>query len=181
MIKVIGGEYRSRNLLTPGPETVPTKNMTRAGIANALTNLTRESTILDLFAGSGAMGIELLSRGAKACTFVDSSKDAISCIKTNIQSLNINERCLVLNKDYESALSSFALESKHFDIVFLDPPYKMVESYNKVLRILLDSNLLNINGAVVLEYEGDIPFSQGEYSSIKTYNYGRTHVAILRR
>ena len=81
MLKVIGGKYRSRNLLTPGEETIPTKARVREAVASALSFAIPNAEVLDLFAGSGALGIEMLSRGAKRCVFVDVDPDAAKVIR----------------------------------------------------------------------------------------------------
>lgn len=181
MLKVIGGKYRSRNLLTPGEETIPTKARVREAVASALSFAIPNAEVLDLFAGSGALGIEMLSRGAKRCVFVDADPDAAKVIRENLKTLKENNGEVLL-LDYESALKRLKDEGRKFDIVLLDPPYKMRDSYQKAADYLSDNGLLSEEAVIMMEYEGDLDFEiKGAYARAKTYNYGRTKVLILWR
>jgi 16S rRNA (guanine966-N2)-methyltransferase len=178
MIKVIAGKYRSRVLLTSVEETIPTKSIVRTSLANALMDKTSGASVLDLFAGSGALGIEELSRGAAHCVFVDKAPEAINVINQNLANLK-ETHGEVIQGDFSEVLLKLA--GRHFDIVLLDPPYAMKEIYEKVPAFLLDQDLLNPGAAVVLEYEGEVEAPRARYAAFKEYNYGRTHVLILRR
>ncbi len=177
MLKLVSGKYRSRSIEVPPSVTVPTKNMVRTAIGNALADDLRGANVLDLFAGSGALGFESLSRGAKHCTFVDASKEAFEVLKKNQATLK-ETNCNIIFADYKDALVRL---KDRFDIVYLDPPYKMKEVYLEVPKMLLELNLLSDHAAVVLEYEGEIEVPTELYPFSRTYNYGRTHVLILRR
>ncbi|MCQ2797201.1 MAG: 16S rRNA (guanine(966)-N(2))-methyltransferase RsmD [Bacilli bacterium] len=177
MLKLVSGKYRSRSIDVPPSVTVPTKNMVRTAIGNALMEDLRGADVLDLFAGSGALGFESLSRGAKHCTFVDASKEAIDVLRKNQATLK-ETNCDIIFADYKDALKRLKTP---FDIVYLDPPYKMKEVYLEVPKMLLELNLLTPNAAVVLEYEGEIEAPVDLYSFSKVYNYGRTHILLLRR
>lgn len=177
MLKLVSGKYRSRSIDVPPSVTVPTKSMVRTAIGNALMEDMRGANVLDLFAGSGALGFESLSRGAKHCVFVDASKDAIDVIRKNAALLK-ETNCDIVFSDYKDALKKMKTQ---FNIVYLDPPYRMKEVYQDVPRLLLELNLLSDNAAVVLEYEGDIEAPVELFSFSKVYNYGRTHVLLLRR
>ncbi|MCQ2772464.1 MAG: 16S rRNA (guanine(966)-N(2))-methyltransferase RsmD [Bacilli bacterium] len=177
MLKLVSGKYRSRSIDVPPNVTVPTKSMVRTAITNALMDELRGAEVLDLFAGSGALGFESLSRGAKHCVFVDSSKEAIDVIRKNAALLK-ETNCDILFMDYQLALDKF---EKPFDIIYLDPPYRMKEVYEKVPSIILEKGLLKEHGAIVLEYEGDITVHKELFSFAKEYSYGRTHVIILRK
>lgn len=180
MLKIVSGSYRSRMIEVPSSCTVPSKSIVRTAIANALGQDLRDAKVLDLFAGSGALGIEALSRGAAFCCFNDVSIEAFNVIKNNLKALK-EDKASVTSFDYRSALAAYAQQKAVFDIVFLDPPYSMKEVYATVPEILLDSGLLSSHGIVVLEYEGDIATPSTRYSFAKTYNYGRTNVLVLRR
>lgn len=177
MLKLVSGKYRSRSIDVPPSVTVPTKSMVRTAITNALMDELRGAEVLDLFAGSGALGFESLSRGAKHCVFVDSSKEAVEVIRKNAALLK-ETNCDILFVDYQMALEKFKTP---FDIIYLDPPYRMKEVYENVPSIILEKGLLNERGAIVLEYEGDITVHKEQFSSYKEYSYGRTHVIILRK
>ncbi|MCQ2742169.1 MAG: 16S rRNA (guanine(966)-N(2))-methyltransferase RsmD [Bacilli bacterium] len=177
MIKVVGGTYRSRILKTPNDGTEPTKSMVRQAVASSLSDLIEGGTVLDLFAGSGAMGIEMLSRGADKCVFVDQGREQAYVILENLATLK-ERRGVVLNKDYKAALDEMR---EQFDIVIIDPPYKMKDAYTYSVSYLLENNLLKENSAVVLEYEGEIEVDISKFDWSKKYNYGRTNVLIVRK
>ena len=177
MIKVCSGKYRSRQLRTPDEGTLPTKNMVREAMMSMVGSLLPEANVLDLFAGSGALGIEALSRGASKAIFVDSSPKACAVIKDNLQSLK-EERGSVLCASYEDALSRL---SEPFDIVFLDPPYAMKEAYQVAVDLLLERGLLKTECAILLEYEGSLSVNSAAFSSRRDYTYGKTKVILLRK
>lgn len=178
MIKVIGGKYRSRILQTPDQGTEPTKNRVREAIASAIGDLLPGAIVLDLFAGSGAFGIECLSRGAGEAHFVDLSPVAISIIKDNLRSLH-EDHGYCHQMDYRSYLQQG--HQPLYDLVFLDPPYADKEAYANAVSMLLSANLLSQNAAIVLEYEGGISVDLSLFAKIKEYTYGKTKVLIARR
>ena len=178
MIKVVGGKYRSRNLLTPEEGTEPTKNRVREALMSALSDLLPDAVILDLFAGSGALGIESLSRGAKQAYFVDSSPVALDVVRKNLATLNED-----VSTCYESDYQAFLMRDDlpRFDIVFLDPPYAKKEAYQNAVSLLLKRDLLTEYGAIVCEYEGGISLDLSSFAKIKEYTYGKTKVLIARK
>ena len=180
MIKVIGGTYRSRVLETPEEGTLPTKNMVREAMLSSLGDRIEGAKVLDLFAGSGALGIEALSRGASSCLFVEKSPKAAKIVEKNLSSLK-ETKGVVWNCDYLVAFSRMKQEGKRFDIVFLDPPYAMKESYQEAVDSLLGNDLLGEEASLILEYEGEIPFTNKSFPFERHYKYGKTHVLALRR
>lgn len=177
MIKVIGGIYRSRNLKTPDNGTEPTKNMVRGAMISSLHSSLESAHVLDLFAGSGALGIEALSQGADFCHFVDFSKDAITVIKDNLSTLKI-DNADVTYASFERFLQSY--DGKPFDIVFLDPPYALKESYQQALDLLFSRGLLSPLASVVMEYEGEIDVDLSSFKEVRDYRYGKTKVKLAR-
>ena len=177
MIKISSGIYRSRVILTPEEGTLPTKNRVREAMMSAIYPYISGARVLDLFAGSGALGIEALSRGAKEAVFVDASKEASCIVSKNLSSLR-EKRGVVLNLDYLEALKRL---DGRFDIVFLDPPYAMKESYQNALDVLLERNLLNEECALVLEYEGELTINADSSFERRDYTYGKSKVILLRR
>ena len=178
MIKVIGGKYRSRNLLTPIEGTEPTKNRVREALMSALMDSLPGATVLDLFAGSGALGIECLSRGARSAYFVDVSASTLMVVKKNLSSLGEETRHCY-GEDYLHFLSRQDLPV--FDIVFLDPPYADKDAYQKAVSLLLERNLLSEYGVIVCEYEGGIALDCSSFARCKEYTYGKTKVLIARK
>ncbi len=179
MINVIAGKYRSRVLLTPEEGTLPTKNIVRKAIFSALGGRVEDAVALDLFAGSGALGIEALSLGAKKCYFVDASEKAISIVKRNLATLK-EDHGEVLCSTHARALSLWKEKGIVFDLVFLDPPYAKKEYYDESISFLLENHLLSQEAAIVIEYEGELSFSSERFKEVRYYKYGKTQVAIAR-
>lgn len=176
MIKITSGKYRSRNIETPEAGTLPTKNRVREAMMSAVTSEIPHARVLDLFAGSGALGIESLSRGASFCVFVDASADACRIIRGNLKTLR-EENAAVLNMSYEAAIEQL---KEPFDLVFLDPPYAMKDSYQRSIDLLRAHGLLKDECAIVLEYEGELPLKVEGFSFQRDYTYGKTKVLLLR-
>lgn len=177
MLKVAGGKYRSRLLEVPEVVTVPTKSIVREALANALRYKIQDSVILDLFAGSGALGIEALSWGAKKAYFVDKSPEAAKIIRKNLLSLKI-DNAEVINTDFKDALNKIPCK---IDLVFMDPPYKDVNFYQEGVSLLLSSSILNDDAVIVLEYENDIIIDETPFEEVRNYKYGRNKIKILWR
>ncbi|MEG1222860.1 MAG: 16S rRNA (guanine(966)-N(2))-methyltransferase RsmD [Bacilli bacterium] len=180
MIKIIGGTFRSRVIATPSEDvTRPTKSSCREGIFSALTDNIRNSNVLDLFAGSGAYGIESISRGANFSIFNEVNANSYKIISENIRSLKI-ENCKITKLDYVEALKQYKEENLMFDIVFLDPPYAL-DCCDFIINYMLDNSLLSKLGILVIETNIKRDFSKYNFSKIKEYKYGYSLVYILRR
>jgi len=122
-LHIIGGKLKSRSLYSPkGVQTRPTSGLVRKAIFDILQADIENARFLDLFAGSGAMGIEGLSRGASHATFVDSSRLACQCIQKNLKNLGLEKEATVLCSDVLKTLSRLA-KSDHFNLIYIDPPY----------------------------------------------------------
>lgn len=180
MIRVTGGIYRSRLLETPkSKETKPTMDAVRVSVFNCLGNETRNAKTLDLFAGSGAYGIEALSRGATHATFVDQGFEAIEAIKTNVSLLKILN-AKIIKSDYQNALRTFIKDNVSFDLIFIDPPYKF-DKYDDLLNFILDNNLLSENGVIVIESHFSLKFEREKELKIKEYQHGYAKVYLVRK
>ena len=178
MLRIVAGKYRHLIINQPNTDTTrPTMDKVREAIFSSLGYSIVGKKVLDLFAGSGAMGLEALSRGAIECTFVDNNALAISTIKKNVSLLKIEEKTSIIKKEYLSFLSSI---NETFDILFLDPPYKMKKVYDEVIEYMLENNLLSENAIIVKEC--DAPFDDDKrFYKDKKYKYGSVHVQILWR
>jgi len=175
-----GGLYRSRVIEVPSYLDVPTKSVVRMAAGNALVDKLHDAEVLDLFAGSGAVGIEFLSRGAKHCVFVDEKQEAVTLITNNLQKLH----CLdgeVLHGDALNALETIAGTGRKFDIAFIDPPYAEEALYGAAVQSLLDHDLLNPGAVVVVEYQKEPVLPFDSFVRYKTYNYGKSHLLIMWR
>ena len=180
-MRIVGGKYRHRLIAFPDDiHTRPTKDRIREAIFSALGDIS-ETVVLDLYAGSGAMGLEALSRGAKKANFVDVSPLAVKAIKENVTTLKLNEEEYQIIKDKDiSALESFKNQKLKFDVVFLDPPYEEGE-YQKIFNLLLDYDLLANNAIIVIEANRDVKLENIEYQKNKEYHYGEIQVCIYWR
>ncbi len=177
-MRVITGIARGKNLKTlDGNDVRPTSQKVKEAIFSAIQFDIEGRRVLDLFAGSGQLGIEALSRGAKSAVFVDNSAASIKIIKQNIESVGFLEESKVYNADY----SSFAAMCRDtFDIVFLDPPYQkglLVPALKSVLPLMSDF------GIIICEYppEVEIPENLGGFAVAKTYRYGKINVSVYRK
>jgi len=157
-MRVIAGKYRGRPLRSlPGTEIRPTSDRLRETLFNVLTagnpGALEGSVWLDLFAGTGAVGIEALSRGAKQVYFVDTSAAAAKLIERNLQSLGIVAGYKILRDDLSGVLWRLQREHIVADVVFLDPPYRLEHAYEQTLTALAESSLVWAMSLVVAEHE----------------------------
>lgn len=179
-MQIITGKYRARKLVSvKGETTRPTLARVKESVFNLIQGRVNESVVLDLFAGSGAFGVECISRGAKKVFFVDSELEAIKTIKINTK--NMTEDFEILNKDFESALESFSSKKLKFDLVYLDPPYKSDYAI-KALNTLQKMDLLQIGATIVVEHEfkNDLQNLDECYIIEKSRKYGIAFVDILK-
>lgn len=175
-MRVISGIYRHRNLISPKNLDIrPSKDMVKEGMFSALNNYLNNKIVLDLFAGSGGLGIEAISRGAKKSIFVDYDLDAIKTIKSNLLNLKINNG-EVYNFDYLKALNYFKDNNFKFDIVILDPPYKM-KVYKDIFDFIINNKLINDKGIFV--FESDYIIEDIDNLKSKNYKYGKTYIKII--
>jgi 16S rRNA (guanine(966)-N(2))-methyltransferase RsmD len=156
-MRVIGGIYRGRTLRSAsGLEIRPTSDRLRETLFNILAKQIEESNFLDLCAGSGAVGIEALSRGAGNVTFVERSRPACETIKANLNALGVESAIRIINREVTTALKVLSRDSETFDVVFFDPPYAS-DAYDAVMTELGQSNLVSKNAVVVVEHRKKTP------------------------
>lgn len=157
-MRVIAGKYRSRPLHSlRGMDIRPTSDRLRETLFNVLTagnpSALEGSVWLDLFAGTGAVGIEALSRGARQVYFVESSKSAAEAIRRNLQSLRITQGFEILRQELPRAFWRIKQEKVAADMVFIDPPYRMQDAYAETLQGLAESSLIWAMSIVIAEHE----------------------------
>jgi 16S rRNA (guanine966-N2)-methyltransferase len=157
-MRVIAGKFRGRPLRSlPGIDIRPTSDRLRETLFNVLTagnpNALEGTVWLDLFAGTGAVGIEALSRGAKQVFFMETAAPATKLIERNLQSLKIADGFRILREDLSGVLWRLQREHVAADVVFLDPPYRMQEAYEQTLAALAESSLVWAMTLVVAEHE----------------------------
>lgn len=173
-MRVISGKYKGRNIQGyTMVNTRPTMDRLKESLFAMIQNRLKDSIVLDLFAGTGSLGIEALSNGAKSCYFIDQEKEAIEVIKKNTKGM---EGCYIYQKEAKQALSMFQKENIKFDIILLDPPYHE-NLMNDTLQRIIDLSLLNDDGIIVCEYEeGEINV---DLKCIRTKKYGSKHIQIF--
>ena len=181
-MKIISGKYKGRVLKGFDIKgTRPTMDRVKESVFAMIQDYIRESTILDLYSGTGNLGIEAISNGASKAYLVDNNSVAINTIKDNINSLNIKED-IVINKNAKDALNDFLSNKTVFDIIFLDPPYHTDELNNYLSFINRNINILSSNGIIVCETEIEIDYLLYDNLYIfKERKYGIKKVTILKR
>lgn len=182
-MRIIGGEYRSRLISMPkGVEIRPTQDKVRESIFNILQDLNNK-TVLELFAGSGAFGIEAISRGASYVTFVDNNSRCVETIRENLDSLDIiNAKYDIIKANALSVLPRLEKTGEKFDIAFLDPPY--YKGLAKKCLINIDSyDILSRIGLVVVEHfrKDELPVDLRTLIVEKERRYGDTVITLYRK
>jgi len=178
-MRVIGGKYRSRQLRSlRGLDVRPTTDRLRETLFNVLAPVVEDSVWLDLYAGTGAVGIEALSRGARMVYFVESSRKAAAVIRQNLQSLAIETGYELLEREAAPALRLLSSRAVCCDVCFLDPPYRMQQAYSETLGLLGQSRLLKPASIVVAEHEKH--FDPGaNFGALERYRELRQGDAVL--
>jgi 16S rRNA (guanine966-N2)-methyltransferase len=179
-MRIIAGTYRSRRIIAPPEEiTRPTSDRLRETLFNVIAPQVPESrfpgsSFLDLYAGSGAVGLEALSRGAAVVYAIESNKKAVRIIEQNLNSLGITDGFELIPAEVAAGLRQVGPSSGNgpFDIVFLDPPYRERGAYEQVLRLLAELDLVSDSGIVIAEHEkhfdpGDSLASFSRYRTLK--------------
>ena len=181
-MRVISGSLKGRNILGYNiVGTRPTMDRVKESIFGSIQDYVRDSVVLDLFAGSGNLGIEAISNGSKYCYFVDNNMECIKCINNNINNFNIRDKCESILVDYNKALSNFKDNNIKFDIIFIDPPYKY-NNINKIVNKIINYDLLNNNGLMILEYQNEIiNIDYSNYKVMKNKRYGDKFICILKK
>lgn len=151
-MRIVAGTRKSIPLkAVPGETTRPTTDKVKESLFNILGPYLDGESVLDLFAGSGGLGLEALSRGAEHCVFVEKQGKALQVIKENIEKTRFTDQSTVLKADAKQALERLAMEQSTFDLVFLDPPYNKLDLY-KLADTLFTNGLVKPNGIVVCEH-----------------------------
>lgn len=180
-MKVISGIYKGRNIegfFIDG--TRPTMDRIKESLFSIIQSYIKDSIVLDLFSGSGNLGIEALSEGAKEAYLIDKNKKATNVIKRNIENIKVNN-CKVLNIDYKKSLYFFKENNIKFNLIFLDPPYNT--NYIEESLILIDEyKLLEDNGIIICESNNiDKIIYSDKYLKIKEKKYGDKYIVIIKK
>ncbi len=178
-MRVISGKARGKKLLCQEGQNVrPTLDRVKESIFNMIAFDLPGACVLDLFSGSGALGIEALSRGAESCFFIDKSKQAIAITKENLYATHLDLFSTVINCD---SIDFLCETDKKFDIILIDPPYES-SLYEAALTKIKENKLLKHNGFLVIEYDAEITpaFDICGFNIIKEKKYGRVKILIMK-
>lgn len=179
-LRIIGGEWRGRKLRFPdAPDLRPTPDRVRETIFNWLMPVIHGARCLDLFAGSGALGLEALSRGASFTTFVDDNKKVVEALHEHLDLLNANDKADVLQVDGAEFLKK---EAKLYDVVFLDPPYQL-KLMEKIVPLLEENGWLADNAMLYLEIEKrqSLPELPANWQQLKEKIAGEVNYYLFQR
>jgi len=177
-MRVIAGQFKGARLFAPKNRRIrPTTDRVREYIFSCIQEEIKQTRVADLFAGTGALGIEALSRGAESVVFVDSSRDAVNVLEKNLAKLGV--QASISKKNAESFLKTAGLREP-FHFIFCDPPY-IYEHFNNILELTRKYGLLSAGGSVI--YESDsrhiAPLADG-YSIVRQKKMGETHITFYR-
>ena len=172
-------EYKEKNYLAYNIiGTRPTMNRVKESMFASIQNYIDNSIVLDLFCGTGSLGIEALSMGASRCYFVDNNKDILRYLNKNINNLDINSKSTIVSKDYRDSLLYFKNNNIKFNIILVDAPYKM-EVMEEIIELVTKYDLLLDNGILVLEYSFDkLKDKYSNLELIRSKKYGDKYVNI---
>lgn len=180
-MRIIGGAYKRKTILSvPGTDTRPTSDRLRESLFNILSATVCGTCVLDLYAGTGALGLEALSRGARQCVFVDNRKKALEVIRKNLASCAIDDRARVIFWDISQNLTCLRQQNPPFDLVFMDPPYGK-NLVPHTLMALITSGCLSHGAQIVCEHDtkDEIPFVPDHMTLTDQRFYGRTGVSFF--
>jgi len=180
MLRIIAGSARGRRFEAPeGRDTRPTLDRVRENLFNMLQTRTRDARVLDLFAGSGALSLEALSRGAAFAVMADRDRTAVQIQKRNLEQLGFSDRARVIRSEWQQTVRQLSEEGERFDLIFLDPPYAMTD-----LRELTESlkPLMAQDGWIVLEHQAGAEIRTAEgLSIVRERSWGYCGVKIYEQ
>lgn len=175
-MRVISGKYKGKKLEGYNVlGTRPTMDRVKESLFGIIQNYIKDSIVLDLFAGSGALGIEALSNGSKECYFVDNGHEIKKYLINNIKEI---EGAVYLDMDYKKALQTLKTKNIKFDLIFLDPPYQK-HLINEALKLIKECDLVNHNGIIVCEFEDEKILDFG-YELLKNKKYGDKYIDVYK-
>ena len=175
-MRIVGGKYRGRTLVSfDGDKIRPTGDKVRESLFNILQFKISGANFLDLCSGTGAIGIEAISRGAKKVTFNDSSRESISVLKKNVEKLKLDENYVISNMTAQAFLT---YTTDKFDLIFIDPPYNS-GLINEILP--LTANVLTENGTIIVEDEKSFSGTIDGLNKYDERKYGRVYLTFFKR
>ena len=181
MIRVISGIYKGRRLkLVPSVSVRPMQDKVKGAVFNILGDRVKGAVCLDGFAGTGSIGLEALSRGAERCVFVDEFYPSVKTIRQNVATCGADDRSVVLHREFNRAVIDLAKKGVRFDVVFLDPPYRLLEERNP-LRVLRKRDAVKPGGLVVLRHYYRIKPRLGDFKLARRTKLGDDVILLFVR
>ena len=178
-MRIISGDFKGKTIKGYDIDgTRPTMDRVKESLFASIQDYISDATVLDLFAGTGNLGLEALSNRAKFCYFNDINIKCIKLIENFTKSLNISSKCKILNMNYKTALKYFKNNNIKFNIIFLDPPYKM-EILNEIIEYIKGNDLIERNGLIVCEID-NLYLNIGYLEKIKEKKYGSKYIVIYK-
>ncbi len=185
MPRVISGKYKGARLISPkGEKTRPTSDKVKEALFSIIQMRIPGSSFLDLFAGSGQMGLEAISRGASAAVMVEHSRSVASVIFSNIEKLHAEKEAEVIVADVQAALRKLGEAGRRFDLIFMDPPYAETTTlFHKIAALIDENNLINDGGMIIIEHSADAVFDGNVINLTLTRRckYGLTLLTFYNR
>ncbi len=182
ILRVISGIAKGHKLKTlKGDNTRPTSDRVKESLFNIIAPFIEGATVLDLFSGSGSLGIEALSRGAKKAILVDKSVESVDIIRENLNNTKLNDFAKVLNNEYKQAINLLVSHNEKFDLIFLDPPYNKGIVDDSI--ILLQQNELFLSGAIIVcetQVDEKLPDVEGFLEKRDERKYGDTKLTFYK-
>jgi len=181
-VRVISGEARGRPLkAVPGKGTRPTTDKVKEAVFSIMGPYFPGGWALDLFAGTGGLGIEAISRGIEQAVFVDADKVSVDIVKQNLQATGFTERAEVYRTDAGRALKALSKREQRFALVFLDPPYKL-KTADELMLTMAEFGLLEPEAAVMVEHDSAYSYDAqiGPFRQVKHAKYGETAISVYR-
>lgn len=187
MMRIITGKAKGVKLATlPGDAVRPTTEMAKEGIFSAIQFDLAEKSFLDLFAGSGQMGLEAISRGAKSAVFVDCSEDSLKIVRKNIEKTGFSSQTKVIRSEYGEFIKSAGKRGMKFDFIFADPPYDK-DITPELVKRLVRADMVNPGGLMMLETAADVidesKIPEGvreKIDYIKQYKFSKCYVYFVK-
>ncbi|WP_303860097.1 16S rRNA (guanine(966)-N(2))-methyltransferase RsmD [Alkalibaculum bacchi] len=181
-MRVITGTAKGKKLLAPNDERVrPTTDRIKETLFNIINPYVRDAVIIDCFAGTGGIGIEALSRGARQAYFIDNHGESIKLIRRNLEIARLGEKGIVLPVDASSALTSLVNKNVKADIIFMDPPYHL-NIISRLVEIISENNLLAEDGIIIAEHDNRMELKEqiGQFIKVDQRVYGTTIMSYYK-
>ena len=180
-MRIISGSARGRAIVAPpGEKTRPTQDYVRESLFNIIRWDLEDARVLDLFAGTGALSLEAISRGAKEAVLIDMDRDACAAIRRNMETTRLGDKCRLIPRDYKQAMDELSRAGEKFDVVFIDPPYRM-ENTGEMCAALYEKGLLQEPFLILVEHKrGMAPLLDLRFEAFDLRRYGDTEITFVR-